>query len=166
MGADEIETTEPADQVEDEQNTLDMTEDDVARLRAAVMRLSRDLRKTAVQEGLTTTQSSVLATVVRQGEIALSDLAENEGLNPTMLSRVIGFLEENRLVERQKDTIDKRAFVVLPTSLGRRLVQRLRNRRTEQLKERVDLLDDNELLAVLNALPALEVLAGIDEPQV
>ena len=65
-----------------------------ARLRAVIGKLSRRLRPTpAAQEaGLTPTKTSVLQTVVREGPIRVSDLAESEGINPTQLSRTIGHL--------------------------------------------------------------------------
>jgi DNA-binding MarR family transcriptional regulator len=145
-------------------NTL-MDQEDAVRLRNAVMRLARDLRKTASQEGLTATQSSVLATVVRSNEIQLSVLAEAEGLNPTMLSRVIAHLEEHDFVHREKDPIDRRAFVITPTTQGRRLMQRLRDRRTNQLLQRISHLDEAEVLQLVRSLPALEALAGIEDGQ-
>jgi DNA-binding MarR family transcriptional regulator len=53
--------------------------------------LSRRLRPTAAgaAAGLTPTRISVLFTIARRGPIRLSELAQAEGLNPTMLSRVI-----------------------------------------------------------------------------
>lgn len=138
-------------------------EDDVARLRTSIMRLAREMRKTAAHEGLTATQSSVLATVVRGNEVQLSSLAESEGLNPTMLSRVVAHLEENDLLQREKDPIDRRAFVVRPTTQGRRLMQRLRDRRTSQLLQRISQLDEASALQLIRALPALEQLADTDD---
>lgn len=148
--------------VEPEVATLFTTED-VTRLRRAIMRLAKDLRKTAVQEGLTPTQSSVLATIVRENEVQLSELAEYEGLNPTMLSRVIAFLEENDYVQREKDPIDRRAFVVHPTTQGRRAMQRIREKRSHQLLQRIDELPESQILQLLRALSSLEALAGINE---
>ena len=44
-----------------------MDEESVIRLRNAIMRTARRLRTTAADEGLTATQSGVLATLVREG---------------------------------------------------------------------------------------------------
>ena len=63
-------------------------EDASERLRAAIGRLSRRLRPTVAGSGLTPSQTSILFTVVRQGPIGLSELAELESINPTMLSRI------------------------------------------------------------------------------
>ena len=67
-----------------------MDEESVIRLRNAVLRIARRLRTSGDPEGLTATQSSVLATLVRQGPMRAGDLAEAEALNPTLLSRVLG----------------------------------------------------------------------------
>ncbi len=68
-----------------------LDEETAVRLRVAIARLSRRLRPTAAgaAAGLTPTRISVLLTIVRNRQIRLSELAEIEGLNPTMLSRVI-----------------------------------------------------------------------------
>src|ERR1700753_3678022 len=85
--------------------------DTAARLRIAVARLSRRLRTTAAgaAAGLTPTKISVLLTVVREGPIRVSALAEIESLNPTMLSRVIAALGAAGLVARTSDDGDRRA---------------------------------------------------------
>lgn len=136
------------------------SDEEVIRLRQAVMRLARELRKTATEEGLTTTQSSVLATVVRNEEMPISELAGAEGLNPTMLSRVIGHLEESELVARIQDATDRRSARIRATAKGRRVILRLRNRRTDQLMGRIEQLDTQSVETLINALPALEFIAG------
>src|SRR5947209_14575939 len=91
--------------------------DTAARLRVAIGRLSRRLRTTAAGSaaGLTPTKISVLLTVVRDGPIRLSALAESESLNPTMLSRVIAHLVDAGLLARTSDDGDRRAAWVEAT---------------------------------------------------
>jgi DNA-binding MarR family transcriptional regulator len=135
--------------------------DTAARLRVAIGRLSRRLRTTAAGSaaGLTPTKISVLLTVVREGPIRLSALAESESLNPTMLSRVIADLVEAGLLARTSDHGDRRAAWVEPTEDGRQLAQRMRRERTDAVNEALAGLApaDQELLE--RALPALEQLA-------
>lgn len=142
---------------------VSLGQDDIVRLRNAVMRLSRELRRTSNHEGLSPTQSSVLATVVRGNDILLSDLAVGEGLNPTMLSRVVGHLENEGLVSRLKDEEDRRAARVRATPAGKRLIQRLRDRRSEELSSRLEHLDSESTNNLLKALPALEAMTGIEQ---
>ena len=60
------------------------------------MHTARRLRAAAAEEGLSPAQSGVLATLVRQGPMRAGDLAAAESVNPTMLSRILGHLEEAR----------------------------------------------------------------------
>jgi DNA-binding MarR family transcriptional regulator len=129
------------------------------RLREAIGRLSRRLRPTLAAEGMTPTQISVLATVVRQGPIGLSDLAEREGLNPTMLSRVVAVLGDLGLVRRESDREDRRAGVLVATDAGVRRRAEIRRERAEVLSVHLAELPAAEREALARALPALEALA-------
>ena len=53
------------------------------RLRRVVARLGRALRPTHVGASLSPSQREVLNTIVRRGPLRLSELAAEEGLNPT-----------------------------------------------------------------------------------
>jgi hypothetical protein len=70
-----------------------------ARLRRVIMRLARLLNDSASAEGLTPTQASVLA-VAAHGPGGLAKVAEVEGINPTMLSRVVTKLDGDGLIRR------------------------------------------------------------------
>ncbi len=140
-----------------------MDEESVISLRNAIMRTARRLRTTAPDEGLTATQSGVLATLVREGPRLAGDLAAAEAVNPTMLSRVLAHLEGEGLVERAPAPDDARCTQVRATAAGRRLIGRLRARRAALLVEWLERLPDDDLAALLAALPALEGLALMDE---
>ena len=131
------------------------------RLRAVIGRLSRRLRPTAaaVAAGLTPTRSSVLLHVARAGRIRLSELSDSEGINPTMMSRVIADLSEAGLIERVSDPSDRRAAFVEPTAAGHKLSDRIRRERTDALNVALDGLDEHERSQIEAALPALERLA-------
>ena len=142
----------------------ELGEESVMRLRRAVLRLGRDLRRTSTEEGLSPAQSSALGTLVRHGPMRVGDLSAAEGLNPTMVSRVLGHLEERGLVEREPAAADRRCTLVRATTAGRRLVKRLRARHASLLIERLGQLPEDQVDAVLAALPALEELASIAPP--
>jgi DNA-binding MarR family transcriptional regulator len=132
----------------------------VARLRAAIGKISRRLRPTAAGSELTPSQISVLFTVVRLGPLGLSELAEIEAINPTMLSRITGDLADAGLLRRESRPEDRRAATVTATALGRRLRERVHNERTRALSEYLGDLGEDERAALLAALPALEELAA------
>jgi DNA-binding MarR family transcriptional regulator len=135
--------------------------DSAARLRSVIGKLSRRLRptQTALAAGLTPTRLAVLQKVSWQGSIRLSELAEAEGINPTMLSRVTADLVEAGLLERASDEGDHRAAWVKATATGKRLNKRIRRERTDALKLALGALTDAELRRIEKALPALEQLA-------
>jgi DNA-binding MarR family transcriptional regulator len=135
--------------------------DAAARLRAALGRLSRRLRPTeaGAAAGLTPTRVTILLTVVRDGPIRLSQLAESEGINPTMLSRAISNLVDAGLLERNCDAGDRRSAWVQSTEAGRRLAERMRTERTDAVKLALRGLGESDRAALERALPALEALA-------
>jgi len=130
-----------------------------ARLRAVLGKLSRRLRPTLAGSGLTPSEISVLFTIVRFGPLRLSELAEIERLNPTMLSRVVAQLTEAGLIRRTADPQDGRAALVQASAAGRRMRERIHVERTRALDAHVQELDDAQRAALWQALPVLEELA-------
>jgi DNA-binding MarR family transcriptional regulator len=131
----------------------------VARLRAVIGRLARQLNETSTGEGLTPTQYSVLGLVRGRGPLGLAELTELEGLNPTMLSRVIRVLDERGLIRRLPNPSDMRAARVEITPEGAQVHERVRERRTRVLSEWLDQLPEGTAQALLAAVPAMEALA-------
>jgi DNA-binding MarR family transcriptional regulator len=130
-----------------------------ARLRTAVGRLARRIRPTRVGAELTLTEATVLATTARNGPVGLSWLAREEGMNPTMLSRVVWRLEDAGLLARRPDPRDRRAALVDATPAGRKLHERIRAERADALSQLIEHLGVAEREALDAALPVLEQLA-------
>lgn len=130
------------------------------RLRQTISRLYRRLRVTdaSADAGLTPARGSALLHVDRRGPLRLSELAEAEGLNPTMLSRMVSDLVEAGLFERSSDPGDRRAAWVQVTEAGAELARRMRGERTQAVLAALDGLSGSERRAVVKALPALEQL--------
>lgn len=134
-------------------------DDDINHLRIALGRISRSVGRSAADEGLTRSQSMLLTTVSRHETIGVRELAEIEGLNPTMCSRMLGKLEDAGFVSRSPDPDDKRVVRTHITPAGARLSSQLRTLRTALFAEHLAELDDTHLDALHDALPALEALA-------
>ncbi|HEX8305936.1 MAG TPA: MarR family transcriptional regulator [Jatrophihabitans sp.] len=133
--------------------------EDVDRLRIALARIARLVDRQVSGDGMTRTQLSVLGTIARLGPLGIGELADIEGLNPTMLSRVLGKLEADGLVVRSAAVDDRRAVRVSTTPAGRSLQQRLRRQRSQLLAARLTGLPAEQASQLLAALPALETLA-------
>jgi DNA-binding MarR family transcriptional regulator len=101
----------------------------------------------------------VLGIATMRGPLSLAELTELEGINPTMLSRVIGKLDEYGLLKRLRDPDDFRAAWVEVTPKGRAVYERITAQRSTVISESVSGLPDGQQAALLAALPALENLA-------
>ena len=135
--------------------------DSVDRLRTALSRLGRQKRMSHVDETLSPTQIEVLATIVRRGPIRLSALVSDEGINPTMLSRIVAKLENAQLVTRVQDQEDARIIHVIATDAGSAIFREIRSERTSALRFGYSQLDDVQRASIDEALGALEAIAEI-----
>jgi DNA-binding MarR family transcriptional regulator len=133
--------------------------ENVTRLRRVIGRLARLLNAAPVSENLTPTQASVLGLVAHRAPIGMTDLAEIEGLNPTMLSRVVAKLVDDDLVRRLPNPNDQRAVQLEATDYGHVVHERIIAARTATVGQILDGLSPNVTDALRNALPALEALA-------
>lgn len=141
-----------------------MQDDDVNRLRIALGRISRRIDRQVSGGGMTRSELSALGTVARHKSIGVGDLADEEGLNPTMCSRIVGKLEAAGLVRRVPGAADRREVRAEITGAGSKLHTKLRTQRTRLLTERLADLPDRDRRALLTAVPALELLADAMRP--
>jgi DNA-binding MarR family transcriptional regulator len=125
-----------------------------------VGRLGRRLGSSGAGGGLTPSQLSVLGAVARHGPMRLAELAEHEGVNPTMLSRIVGKLCDEGLILRRSDDRDRRAFHVEVTDAGREQHDQIVARRTETLAAGLTRLAASDRQRLVDALPALELLVA------
>ncbi len=136
-----------------------MDADEAVRLRRAIQRLARQFNTSATDEGLTPTQASVLGLVVGRGPIGLPELVRLEHINPTMLSRVVGKLDEDGLVERTPDPGDLRSVTLTVTDKGRQVHERIKAQRAVAVSHAARKLPPAEHDALIAALGSLEHLA-------
>jgi DNA-binding MarR family transcriptional regulator len=135
---------------------------DVAgRLRIGVMRLARLLRPTdaGTAADLSPTRVTVLLNAVRNRPVRLAQVAEEEGLNPTLLSRTVASLADAGLVIRSADPDDRRSAWLEPTEAGLALAVRIRAERTALVKAALDSLSEDDQANLEAALPAIEALS-------
>ena len=101
----------------------------------------------------------MLGLIVARGPMGLPELGELEGINPTMLSRVIGRLVEIGLIDRIPDPADLRSVSVVSTGAGRRVDRQIKARRAAAVSQCLALLPTADVEVLTAALPALENLA-------
>jgi DNA-binding MarR family transcriptional regulator len=142
-------------------SVADGPEIDVTRLRVAIARVSRRLRRHELA-GLTPTQLAALATVEARGPLRLGDLAAAERIAPSTLTRMVTALEDLGYVERCAVPGDARASTLSITGPGMAALARIRQETTAVLADSLRTLPPEQLAALAAALPALENLADSD----
>jgi DNA-binding MarR family transcriptional regulator len=130
--------------------------DTAAQLRMAIVRTARRLRQEAATEtsGLTPTSVAALATIERHGPLTPSEVAGIERVKRPTMTRTLGCLEREGLVDRTPDPADGRSSLVAINAAGRERLRRLRGRKNAYLARRMRELSDGEI-------ETLERAAGI-----
>lgn len=129
-----------------------------ARLRLAVVRLARQVRRNA-QTGITPSQLSALVTVERHGPLPPARLAEHETVGRSTVTRLIRRLEDAGLIDRVPDPTDGRSFLLSVTPAGARLLKESRGRAEAFLAQRVARLDAADRAELERVSEILERLA-------
>jgi DNA-binding MarR family transcriptional regulator len=124
--------------------------------RIAVMRLSRRLRSERSDETLGLSQLSALSTLIRNGPLSPTSLAELERIQPPSMTRVITALEDRGLLVRAPHPTDGRQSIIAITDAGRAIVVEDRRRRAAWLAQRFATLTPEEQEQIANALPIIE----------
>jgi DNA-binding MarR family transcriptional regulator len=136
-----------------------------ARLRMGIVRTARRLRQEAAVEatGLTPTSTSALATIERHGPLTPSELARLERVQRPTVTRTLGCLEREGLVERTPDPADGRSSLVAINSSGRERLRRLRGRKNAYLARRMRDLPADDVETLERAAEILEGMLESDD---
>ena len=101
------------------------------------------------------TQCHALETLVEQGPMRLSGLAERLFLDKSTTSRVVATLVKKGYVEQRPDEADGRASALHPTASGRRLYRRITDDLVEQQKQLLGDLDPEVREGVIEVIRRL-----------
>ena len=126
------------------------------RLHSSAIHLLRRLRREDDASGLPAPQLSALSVIVFGGPVTLGQLATAAQVRPPTITRLVGILEEEGLVERETDPDDGRIVRVKATARGTRLLHEGRQRRVASLAASLGELPAKERAALARALPILE----------
>jgi DNA-binding MarR family transcriptional regulator len=128
------------------------------RLRPALLRLNRELRRELHSLGVTGGQVSLLIKVQKEPGIGIRELARCERMSTPGMSKYVARLESGGLV-RRTELEDRRRVGLELTPEGSRVLSSVKRRRTAWLAERLRGLEPAELDAVDAAVePLLKLL--------
>jgi DNA-binding MarR family transcriptional regulator len=137
-----------------EADTLTLAE----RLRPALLRLGRELRRETRAVGVSPEQVSLLVAIKYAPGIGVGELAAQEHVSAPAMSNHVDRLERDGLAIRTPIPDDKRRVGLTLTAEGQRLLRRVRSRRTAWLVSRLGKLDPDELAAIEAAVEPLSRL--------
>jgi DNA-binding MarR family transcriptional regulator len=141
--------------------------DTAAQLRLGIVRTARRLRQEAAAEatGLTPTSVSALATIERFGPLTPSELAKLERVQRPTVTRTLGCLDREGLIERTPDPTDGRSSLVSVNAAGRERLRRLRGRKNAYLAKRMREMPAADVATLERAAAILEgMLESEDAP--
>jgi DNA-binding MarR family transcriptional regulator len=129
-----------------------------AHLRTAIVRTARRLRQEAAAEttGLTPTSIAALATIERHGPMTPSEIADIERVKRPTITRTLGCLEREGLIDRSPDPDDGRSALVSINGAGRERLRRVRKRKNAYLARRMRDLTAEEVETLEHAAEILE----------
>ena len=127
------------------------------RLRPALLRLARLLRREVHSLGVTGGQVTLLVGIQNRPGVTAAELAEQERISAPGMSGHLVRLEAAQLIRRERAS-DRRRVGLFLTEEGERVLRSVRKKRTAWLAERLERLSPGERKAVEAALPALERL--------
>jgi DNA-binding MarR family transcriptional regulator len=125
-----------------------------------LLRIGRELRREAREAGVSPEQVSLLVEIKYSPGIGVNELAARERVSAPAMSNHVDRLERDGLVTRTPSPNDRRRVGLTLTDEGKRLLRRVRSRRTAWLASRLGALDAAELAAVEAAVEPLSRLLG------
>src|ERR671935_847458 len=126
------------------------------RLHSASIHVLRRVAREDAASGLSAARLSALSVLVFGGPRTLGELATAERVRPPTMTNIVRGLEEAGLVRREADPRDGRVARVRATAKGERVLQRARQRRIENLAERLASLSPEEGAQVRAAADLVE----------
>lgn len=128
------------------------------RLRPALLKLARELRRESHALGVTGGQVSLLIQIQRHRGIGVRDLAALERMSPAAMSGYVDRLERAGLAQRRQNLDDRRRQGLWLTDEGERVLRSVKSRRTAWLAARLEHLSPDELAALDTAVEPLMAL--------
>jgi DNA-binding MarR family transcriptional regulator len=138
---------------------MTLTLDTPSRLRRVITQANRRLRQSSLGD-ISPAQASMLGTIEKIGAPSLGEIATVEQIQPPSVTRLVATLVDKGLVTRTVDATDRRSQRVTLTSRGKKELQRIRERKTEFLEQRIGALTPQQQQDLARSLAVLEHLFG------
>lgn len=121
---------------------------------------SRQLER---QHGITTPQLIILKQIDGEESITVSQLAKQVSLKQATVTDILNRLERKGLVQRQKDTNDRRRVLIKETDAGKQLLEAAPSPLQDTFLEKFKNIEDWKQNMILSSLQLLGTLMADDE---
>ncbi len=98
---------------------------------------------------------NVLTLIEADGPLPMRRLAESMDVSDASATGIVDRMEKRGLVERRRDSADRRVVLVHPTDTGRRVFEDMAARRRERLSAVLNELSENDMASLLSGMHAL-----------
>jgi DNA-binding MarR family transcriptional regulator len=126
------------------------------RFHSAAIHALRHVRREDPTTGLSAARLSALSVLVFGGSRTLGELAAAEQVRPATMTRIAQSLVEDGYARRESDPADRRVVRLSATPKGRRVMQRGRERRVENLAGLLGRLSPDEVARIREAAELVE----------
>lgn len=130
------------------------------RLHSAAIHLLRRLRHSDKASGISAARLSALSVLVFGGPHTLGALADAEQVRPPTMTRLVQALEAEGYIRRAPDPDDRRAVLLEATAKARRLLEKGRQRRIDDMLDLMRQLSRDDVRTLRRAAELMESMAG------
>jgi DNA-binding MarR family transcriptional regulator len=150
-------TKEPAITQHDRSAVVDEV---IAGYEVLMQRLADSHAPEFLEIAITMPQAKLLYLLGAAGELHMSDLVHRLGVSLSTISGLVDRVVDHGLATRREDLADRRQVVVGLTPAGRDFIDRFRELNARQMRELLELIGDQDLVRVRDALAALSNAAA------
>ena len=132
-------------------------------IRRIIRAVEINSRKLSSEFNVTGPQLVCLTTVVNEGPITATTISKKISLSASTIIGIIDRLEEKRLLERKRDSADRRNVYITATDTGRKLVEEMPQPLRYPLKTALERLSVEEQSHVADLLDRMVVSMGAEQ---
>lgn len=132
-------------------------------LRRIIQAIDIHSRQLVRQHGITTPQLIILKQIEGEETITVSQLARHVSLKQATVTDILNRLERKGLVQRQRDTSDRRRVLVKETEEGRKLLEAAPSPLQDTFLENFENIEDWKQNMILASLQLLCTLMADEE---
>lgn len=114
--------------------------------------ISANINKAIKKSGLTVSQFGILDVLYTKGEMKICELLNRVIATSGNMTVILKNMENSNLIYRQKDKIDKRAFVVGITEKGKKLFEDILPEHRKELENIYSILTEEDKKTLINIL--------------